>query len=179
MNKQNFIQHICHSTGLSKRSLAGYADASQSTLSRYGSGTRDLPIKAFLPLVKMHTELQASAAHAQPAATEEDIEEVKARAQWCLAQCYPLQKKLASMQLNYQQGIAMLGLLGTLSTENNADITPKKQRWMDDQYFIARKKCASNGWAAQTKITTAIALLQYEAAVLNTVAENNSKEEVK
>jgi hypothetical protein len=179
MEKQSFIQSICSSTGMSKRSLAGFADTSPSILTRYDAGTRGLPVKALMPLVKIYSGLQAGQDYSGPAPSAEDITEIQAQATWCLAQCHPLQKKLAAMKLNYQQGMATLALLHTLAAENSSTVTPKKQRWMDDQYYQARKKCRGNGWAAQTKLSTAISLLQFEAAMLTTEADRFCKQQVK
>jgi hypothetical protein len=178
MEKQSFIQSICSITGMSKRSLAGFVDASPSNLTRYDDGSRGLPAKFLLLLAKMYAELRAAAEHSGPAPSGEEITELQEQAAWCLAQCHPQQKKLEAMKLSYRQGRAVLALLDKLAAENSSMVTPKKQRWMDEQYFVARKKCSANGWAAQTKLSTAIALLKYEAAMLKAEAERFSKQKL-
>jgi hypothetical protein len=140
-------------------------------LVRFDAGTHSLPVKALPELVKLQQALNNTEI-AEPKPSPEDITALQEQAAWCLAQCYPLQKKLAAMKKTYQQAATTLALLANYKKEDITDI--KQQRWIEQQYYDANKKIAANNWAAQFKLSTEIALLQQEAGLCNAAiaAEN-------
>ncbi len=163
MQSASFISQICGQTGISKRSLARLADTHQSMIVRYDAGTHGLPAKAFPALLQLQQQLIICEQPDAPQPSAEDMKALKEQAAWCLAQCYPLRKKLAAMQKLYAQGATTLELLSAHYNTVQADA--KLQRWVEQQHYEASKKVEENGWAAQFEITKAITLLEQEAEI--------------
>jgi hypothetical protein len=165
MKAQSFVGQISEQTGISKRSLASLTGTHQSILVRFDAGTHSLPVKALPELIKLQQALNnAEIAEAMP--TPEDIASLQEQANWCIAQCFPLQKKLSAMKKAYQQAATTLALMTIYKKEDITDT--KQQRWVEQQYYEANKKIAASNWAAQFKLSTEIALLQQEAGLCNT-----------
>jgi len=72
-----------------------------------------------------------------------------------------------AMQKLYAQGATMLELLAVHYNTQQTD--PKMQRWVEQQQYDSNKKMEQNNWAAQFKVSTAIQLLEQEAAMCNAV----------
>jgi hypothetical protein len=165
MKAKSFVGQISEQTGISKRSLASLTGTHQSILVRFDAGTHSLPVKALPELVKLQQALNnTDIAEAMP--TPEDIATLQEQANWCIAQCYPLQKKLAAMKKTYQQASTTLALMAIYKKEDSST-NIKQQRWIEQQYYEANKKIAANNWAAQFKVSTEITLLQQEAGLSN------------
>jgi hypothetical protein len=166
MKAQSFVGQISEQTGISKRSLASLTGTHQSILVRFDAGTHSLPVKALPELVKLQEALNNTVVDfAEPIPASEDMADLQMQADWCTAQCYPLQKKLTAMKKAYQQAATTLALMAIYKKEDSTDT--KQQRWIEQQYYEANKKIAANNWAAQFKVSTEIALLQQEAGMCN------------
>lgn len=166
----SFMQH----TGISFRNMGSFLELSPSLLNMHLGSTRSLPAQATLQLalaqqiIVANGQLAAKAAPGPQIMGDGDRAFVKQEAQWCMARCRPLQKKLDSMQQKYRQGAATIPLLNMLEKlpENQ---TPKKQRWIAEQRYQAEKKMKINNWLAKKKLEMAINLLQHEAALWEAV----------
>jgi hypothetical protein len=137
-------------------------------LVRFDAGTHSLPVKALPELIKLQQALNnAEIAEATP--TRADIAALQEQANWCIAQCFPLQKKLTAMKKAYQQAATTLALMTFYKKEDITDT--KQQRWVEQQYYEANKKMTANNWAAQFKLSTSITLLQQEAVLYSEAIE--------
>jgi hypothetical protein len=176
MEDGSLIGSICSKTGISKRSIGGLTGTHHSMVVRYSAGTHSLPVKALPALLKLYTEVKDLGEPAPPLPSPADIAALQEQAAWCLTRCYPLRKKLAAMQKLYSQGATTLHLLAT--QYSTAENSPKMQRWKDQQFYEANNKMEQNNWAAQFKISTAIALLEQEAGICNAVISESLSRKV-
>ena len=141
MPKSNTLsESLVNHTGISFRKLASFLEVSHTLLLLHKSGARTLPANALLQLAlaqksaeahkgqgakKMKTVAVTKTADASMEAF------MKKEAQWCIARCHPLQKKLAAMQQKFQQASATLHLLAVLSADPQNQ-TVKKKRWVKE-----------------------------------------------
>jgi len=172
MENETMIGSFCRLTGISQRSLASYLNTNQSQLSRMEARQRALPTAALLKMVDLYTKALAVANNpiARPAAENPDA--LKEKADWCLAQCHPLQKQLEAMQLSYQQAITTLWLMEA-EEKDNTNLPNKKQGWIDEQRYRAQQQLAASGWLPQRALAIKIALLQHEAQLWQQGMEEN------
>jgi transcriptional regulator with XRE-family HTH domain len=156
------VAFILDKMGISQRNLANFVGTAQSLISRSEAATRNIPPDANIQLINIYTILSKLHPPSSAKPTEEEKAYCQQQAEWCLAQCHPLQKQLAAMQANYQQADTMPQFLNVY-TEQHTALNDKKQRWVDEQRYQAEKKLAANGWLAQQQLQLKLALLQYEA----------------
>jgi transcriptional regulator with XRE-family HTH domain len=156
------VAFILDKMGISQRNLANFVGTAQSLISRSEAATRNIPPDANLQLINIYTLLSKLPPPSNAKPTTEEKAHCQQQAEWCLAQCHPLQKQLATMLTNYQQADTILQFLNADTTQHTA-LTDKKQRWIDEQRYQAEKKLAANGWQAQQQLQLKLALLQYEA----------------
>lgn len=88
------VANILQKLGISQRSLANFIDANHATLSRYESATRSLPTDNTLQLALMQQMIQTLPTPSTATPSDADIAAMQQKAQYCLAQCYALQKQL-------------------------------------------------------------------------------------
>lgn len=161
----NMVKPIIEKTGISLRALASFVGCDHAALSRYAAGGMYLRNDVVPQLAKLYT-LSVAIAPAEPAKpSEAEKTDILQAADWCRTQCQPLQKKLATTLVRYQQAGNALQLLAAIGTAP-ADAAPKKQRWLDTQQYEATLKLQKYGWLAQHKLQMAIQLLQQEADML-------------
>jgi len=174
MPKSNTLsESLVNHTGISFRKLASFLEVSHTLLLLHKSGARTLPANALLQLalaqksVEAHTVQGAKKIKTFAVTKTADLSTqafMKKEAQWCIARCHPLQKKLAEMQQKFQQASATLHLLAVLSADPQNQ-TVKKKRWIKEQGYQAEQKIKTNNWLSQKKIAIAISLLRYEASL--------------
>jgi hypothetical protein len=135
-------------------------------LVRFDAGrTQSLQAKELPDLIKLQQALNNTDVDiALPLPSQKDITALREQANWCIAQCYLLQKKLVAIKKAYQQAATILALLAIYKKKDSTDI--KHQQWVEQQYYEANKMPANN-WATQFKLSTTITLLQQEAGLYN------------
>lgn len=170
MNPDSLVGKIYKQTGIGQQNLAFYAGAKQSTLSRYEDGTRSLPTEALLQLAALYKMTNNFPLVDAPKPTKEEKAKMLESAAWCRMQCYPLQKELTAMQLCYQQAQNMFKVLNNYAVVNNP-LTPKQQRWVEEQRYQTEKKLAKNGWLPQQELIMKLSLLNHEAVFYEDAAK--------
>jgi transcriptional regulator with XRE-family HTH domain len=167
MASKSFISEFCRQTGLSKRNLAAFTGAHQSVLSRYESGSRNLPPEALVVLAKLYKKASSITKGTTAKAAVADRAAMKEEANWCRIQCLPLRKQLTAVKENYRQAATALLVLDSYIKEAGP-FTGKKQRWLDEQGYQAEKKLAKNNFMVQQKLLVTISLLEHEALLWQT-----------
>ncbi len=169
MANKSFITEFCRQTGLSKRNLAAFTGTHQSVLSRYESGSRNLPPEALVVLAKLYKKASSITKGTTAKAAVADRAAMKEEANWCRIQCLPLRKQLTAVKENYRQAATALQVLGYI--KEAGPFTGKKQRWLDEQGYQAEKKLAKNNFMVQQKLLVAISLLEHEALLWQTALQ--------
>jgi transcriptional regulator with XRE-family HTH domain len=164
MANNSFITEFCKQTGLSQRNLAAFTGAHQSVLSRYESGSRNLPPEALVVLAKLYKKASSITKRTTAKAAVADKAAMKEEANWCRIQCLPLRKQLTAIKENYRQAATALLVLDSYIKEAGP-FTGKKQRWLDEQHYQAEKKLAKNNFMVQQKLLVTINLLEHEATL--------------
>ncbi len=161
MDKHQLVDTISTQTGISKRDLSLWIGTHHSILSRYLAGTRSLPLKAVQQLLFLHQYLSELPPLPPATPTAENKNEWQEQAQTCQQKLSSLQDRYAEMQLSWQAASKALQLLEVLFADT-VTLTPQKQRWIEEQRYLAGKQLAENGVVAQKKLSIQIALLQKE-----------------
>ncbi|MCW3089426.1 MAG: hypothetical protein JWP81_495 [Ferruginibacter sp.] len=166
--EQSLVGVFMEHTGINFRDLGNFLEVSPTLLHLHAANTRSLPSNAMLPLalsqkiISKQLKAAPTAKRNQSKPTAAEVTFVKKEAQWCLARCRPLEKKLAIIKEKYRQGAATDLLLQTLAGLPVSQ-TRKRQRWIEEQRYQAQKKMETNHWMLQKKLEVAIGLLQFEA----------------
>lgn len=150
--------------GISQQALGAIIGAKQSTLSRHDNNTRDLPSSASIALNDLILVAIKLPESPLLACTETDKKELQKAAEWCKAQCHPLQKKLDKMRLQQQQAANMLEFIAAYR-KTKTEISSKIDNWLEIMLMDAEKKLAKNSWLAIKKLEIEIQTLQQEAAL--------------
>lgn len=155
--------------GISQQALGAIIGAKQSTLSRHDNDTRDLPSTASIALNDLILIAIKIPESPLPLSTEADKKELLNAANWCKAQCHPLQKKLAKMLLQQQQAVNMLAFIDAYR-KAHTEISKKVENWLEIMRFDANKKLAKNSWLAIKKLEIEIQTLLKQAALYEVAA---------
>jgi len=146
-------------TGATKLALSKLSDTHLGIIGNHLTESKNLPTDIHLLLLEL-CEIPANIkppAPAKPAPGQK--EGINNKAAWCLAQCHPLKKKPATMEIPYAQASTMLQLMKTYSKANPTFIE-KKQRCAATQVFEVTRKMKTNGWLPQQELRNKIALQQ-------------------
>jgi len=114
-----------------------------------GNHTRSIPTEGLLELAGLYIMLKKHPAKGIPAPLASETAYLQKEAEWHIVQCDPLQKKLAAVQFAYQQGANTLKLLDAYTSNAAEPLSPRKQRWLENQQHYATEKMAKNGWVRQ------------------------------
>lgn len=156
--------------GISQQALGAMIGAKQSTLSHHDNDTRDLPAMADIALNNLLLIAIKLNNAALPTVTNSDKKELLKAADWCKAQCHPLQKKLDKMLLHQQQAANMLAFIDAYK-KAHTNISNKITNWLEIMRIDAEKKLAKNHWLAIKKIEIKINGLMHEAALYQAASE--------
>lgn len=171
MTKHHLVEAISSQTGISKRDLAQWIGTHHSILSRYLAGTRSLPLKAVQQLLFLHQQL-ADLPELLPAEpVETNTTDWKQQAADCSARLSNLQTRYAAVCLGWQTATKALQLLAALAADT-VMLTPKKERWIAEQRYLAEKQAADNNLAARQRLQVQIILLQKEVELYEALAGN-------
>jgi hypothetical protein len=171
MTKKDLVDAIGTQTGISKRDLAEWIGTHHSILSRYLAGTRSLPLKAVQQLLFLHQYLADLPPLPSTHPTAENKMEWQKQAENCKQKISGLQTQYTLVLHNRQAAARALQLLATLAADT-AMLTPKKQRWIEEQRYQAEKQLAENNLMAQQKLYMQIALLQKEMELCEMLVNN-------
>lgn len=169
MTKKDLVEAISTQTGISKRDLARWIGTDQSILSRYLNGSRSLPLKALQQLLFLHQQLSDLPALPQESPAANSSADWQTSATACRQRLVVLQARYAAMQQVRNAAAKALQLLAALA-EDVVMLTPKKERWIAEQCYLAGKLEAENNLKNQQKLWVQITLLQKEIELYESLA---------
>lgn len=148
--------------GLSKTVIARFVGANVNTLNKYTFGLRDLTVDANLKLLLLYNFCAKLPPVLPPTPTEKEKTKLLKDADWYLAQCHPLEKKLAAVKEKYIEATNTLHMLEAKEI-TLTDTSERRQRWLQIMRDDATTKLEANGWQAQNKLQLTIYKLQDQA----------------